>query len=330
MPTYNAQSWVLETIDSVMAQTYPHIELIVVDDGSTDDTVDVVRRKLTADFRRDWQVIEIAENRGPSIARNIGLSAARGGWVQFLDSDDFMAPVKFERQMALCATAPDDVVAVYSPWRRCYFEDGRVTFSAPLVQPDLEGRSPLMCLVSNQRPLHAAGLARRSTLTALGGFDETLRFWECEELTYRLARAGRMIKAPSDEPFYLWREHRGREYIGDENARYDVVSVALGWIEQLVRAAEGKSFQELNLIDRDQQDIVLQCTEYGRWLYGKDRRAFRAFVQKARTFDPDLAPAHPGFATLLSRWTGYETAEGAARISRAPAALLKRLKRAVA
>ena len=100
MPTLNAQAWVVDTIDSVLAQTYPHIELIVVDDGSTDDTVDVVRRKLAADFKGDWRVIGLAENRGPSVARNVGLAAARGVWVQFLDSDDFLAPDKLARQMA--------------------------------------------------------------------------------------------------------------------------------------------------------------------------------------------------------------------------------------
>ena len=87
MPTLNAQAWVVDTIDSVLAQTYPHIELIVVDDGSTDDTVDVVRRKLAADFKGDWRVIGLAENRGPSVARNVGLAAARDAWIPLMLSE---------------------------------------------------------------------------------------------------------------------------------------------------------------------------------------------------------------------------------------------------
>ena len=82
MPTLNAQAWVLDTIDNILAQTYPHLELIVVDDGSTDDTVSVVRRKLTADFRGAWRVIALGENRGPSVARNVGLSAASGARIR--------------------------------------------------------------------------------------------------------------------------------------------------------------------------------------------------------------------------------------------------------
>jgi len=325
MPTLNAQAWVLDTIDNILAQTYPHIELIVVDDGSTDDTVNVVRCKLTADFSGDWQVIALGENRGPSVARNVGLAAARGAWIQYLDSDDFLATDKFARQMAVCASAPDDVVAVYSPWRRCYYDDGQVTWTTPLVQPDMAGRHPIMCLVSNERPLHGAGLARRATLSAIGGFDEGLRFWECEEVMVRLAKAGRMLNVPSEEAFYLWREHRDRDYIGGPNARYDITNVALGWIEQMVRAAEGRSFDELGLSFQDRRDILLQCTEYGRWLYSKNRPAFRRYVQMARTFDPKLAPAHPKFAATLSRWLGYEAAEGVARLSRAPTAIMKRL-----
>jgi len=327
MPTHNAQAWAPDTIDNVIAQSYPHIELIVIDDGSTDDTVEVIRHKLTADFRGDWQVIESAGNQGPSAARNVGLAAARGGWVQYLDSDDFIDADKFTRQMAVCAAAPEDVVAVYSPWRRCYHDDGQVTWTTPLVQPDMEGRHPIMCLVSNDRPLHGAGLARRTTLMAIGGFDESLRFWECEEVTVRLAKAGRMLNVPSDTPFYLWREHRDRNYIGDANARYDITHVALGWIEQMVRAAEGKSFDQLGLSAKDRHDILLQCTEYGRWLYGRNRPAFRRYIDAARIFDPDIAPAHPAFATALSRVLGYETAEGVARLSRAPGALVKRLQR---
>ena len=92
MPTYHAAKWVSRPIDSVIAQTYPHVELIVVDDGSQDDTVAVVRDKLTRDFRNHWQIIELGTNRGPSAARNVGLGAASGSWVQFIDSDDLIPP----------------------------------------------------------------------------------------------------------------------------------------------------------------------------------------------------------------------------------------------
>src|SRR5215471_834481 len=127
MPTHNSAKWVTYTIDNLAAQTYPHFELIVADDGSQDDTVAVVRRKLSSGFRNPWQVLELGHNRGPSAARNAGLRAASGSWVQYLDCDDFIAPSKFELQAAHCRNAAADVAAVYSPWAQCYLDDNHVT-----------------------------------------------------------------------------------------------------------------------------------------------------------------------------------------------------------
>ena len=103
MPTYNSAKCISCTIDNLAAQTYPHFELIVSDDGSQDDTVSVVRNKLAKSFKNPWQIIELGENQGPSAARNLALKAAKGTWVQYLDSDDFIAPSKFEMQAARCA-----------------------------------------------------------------------------------------------------------------------------------------------------------------------------------------------------------------------------------
>src|SRR5579872_5034629 len=141
MPTYNSAKWVSETIDNLILQTYPHVELIVVDDGSQDDTVSIVRKKLTDEFKHSWQIIELGENRGPSAARNVGLRAATGSWVQYLDSDDFMAPTKLELQMGYCERVASEVSAVYSPWSQCYVDDGKIILTGALAQPDMVGRA---------------------------------------------------------------------------------------------------------------------------------------------------------------------------------------------
>ena len=326
MPTHNAARWVVDTLDNLSAQTYPHLELIVVDDGSHDKTVEIVRNKLAADFKHAWQVIELGDNRGPSAARNIGLKAATGSWVQFLDSDDFMDPSKFERQMAYCLRASSDVSAIYSSWRRCYIDDGVVSWAGPLVQPSMLGRAPLMCLVGNDRPLHSAGLARRSALERIGGFDESLRFWECEEVTVRLAKAGRLEAVPSSQPLYLWREHRDKVYIGGAGARYQTAPVALSWIEQMLKAAEHQSFDELGLSAADRRDILQQSTEWARQLYCENIQAFRSYIAMAQMLDRRIAPAHPKYASALSGLIGYELAEGVARLARAPGTVARKLR----
>ena len=324
MPTYNSAKWVNETIDNLILQTYPHIELTVVDDGSRDDTVSVVRNKLRNDFKHDWQIIELGSNRGPSAARNVGLRAATGSWVQYLDSDDFMSPSKFELQMAYCERASSDVSAVYSSWRQCYVDSGKITLTGQLTQPDMVGKAPIMCLVSNHRPLHSAGLARRSVLEQIGGFDETLRFWECEEVTFRLAKAGRLEKVPSAKPLYLWRQHRDRVYLGGDEARYHSTPVALSWIELMLKGFEYKTLDELDISAEDRRDILYYSADWARTLYRQDRSAFRKYVATARRLDPNLAPAYPKIISALSRHVGYEGAEAIASLARAPGDLIRK------
>ena len=329
MPTYNSAKFVTETIDNLIQQTYPHIELIVVDDGSRDETVSVVRRKLNNDFKHPWQIIELGNNRGPSAARNVGLRAATGVWVQYLDSDDFMSPSKLELQMSVCERESADVAAVYSPWRQCYVDGGKISLIGHLTQPDMVGRAPIMCLVSSHRPLHSAGLARRSVLEQMGGFDETLRFWECEEATFRLAKAGRFVKVPSTKPLYLWRQHRDRVYLGGNEARYQQTPVALSWIEQILKGLEYKTLDESGLSASDRRDILHYSAEWARTLYNTDRTAFRKYVATALRLDPNLAPTYPKFITALSRHIGYEGAEAIVKLSGAPGAVIRKIARSL-
>ena len=93
IPAYNAAKFLHETIASVLAQTYPPSEVIVVDDGSTDCTMDVVRA-----FGGKVILIE-QDNKGTAAARNRGIREARGEYIAFIDHDDFWLPQKLERQI---------------------------------------------------------------------------------------------------------------------------------------------------------------------------------------------------------------------------------------
>jgi len=101
IPAFNASRFIRRAIDSVLAQTYRDFELIVVDDGSTDDTGDVVR-SYGKEVRYIYQ-----ENAGDGPARNTGIEAARGQWIAFLDHDDEWLPRKLELQMALLDRNPE-------------------------------------------------------------------------------------------------------------------------------------------------------------------------------------------------------------------------------
>lgn len=317
IPTFNSEQFIAEAINSVVAQKYHPIEVIVVDDGSTDNTVATARRMLQESVEKS-QILELGVNRGPSAARNAALRVANGSWVQFLDSDDVLMPRKIERQMAVGATAPADVAAIYSPWNWGFLEAGQIEWHGPVREPFIAGKAPIMCLAASCRPLLGACLIRRSALEQSGAFDEALRFWECEEACFKLATVGRFVAASSGEAEYLWRLQRKDLYIGGGNARYKSTDVALGWIRLAVRAAGRRSMDELGLSESDRQLLLRECTTWGRVLYADNRTAFREYLGLARSLDANIAPSYPRSVSALSRWVGYEGAEAAFMLARRP------------
>ena len=112
IPSYNSSAWIDETLASVQAQTLPHFEVLVVDDGSTDDTRDRVRARAAIDPR--LRLIE-QQNAGVCRARNRGIAEARAPLVCFLDHDDWWYPHKLQRQCEVMAQHAEAGVA-YSSW----------------------------------------------------------------------------------------------------------------------------------------------------------------------------------------------------------------------
>ena len=101
VPTFNRREVLPRALDSILAQTFSGWELIVVDDGSTDGTAELVKRDYS-----DARLL-VQENRGVSAARNAGIASARGEWIAFLDSDDAWLPEKLERQMEALGAEPE-------------------------------------------------------------------------------------------------------------------------------------------------------------------------------------------------------------------------------
>ena len=181
VPVRNRRHCVMDGIGSVLAQTWPHVECIVVDDGSEDGTVDAV----TAATAGDWRVRVFAQtHRGVSAARNRGLREAGGDYVTFLDSDDLMPPARIGRQLELLAAHPADAVL------------GK---GESVVMP---GVAPPVWVTT--RPGWASGpcwmtlLAPTARIRAVGGFDEGLRSGEDADLMVKLRHAGVSLLAVDD------------------------------------------------------------------------------------------------------------------------------------
>ncbi|MGE0704979.1 MAG: glycosyltransferase family 2 protein [Vicinamibacterales bacterium] len=107
IPAYNAERWLESTIQSALAQTWPSVEVIVVDDGSTDSTLAVARS-----LRSPLVKVVTQRNQGAPAARNRALEHAQGDYVQWLDADDLLAPAKISEQMRAAAEAGNPKVVL--------------------------------------------------------------------------------------------------------------------------------------------------------------------------------------------------------------------------
>jgi len=177
IPAYNAERYLGETLDSVLAQTYRDFEVVVVDDGSTDSTRDIV-----ASYGEPVRCIEQA-NAGPSAARNHGVREARGEAVAFVDSDDLWMPEKLAHQMPLF-DAEGRVGLVYSEAERMA-SDGSPIPTTRRTKP--QGDVFLDLLVKNHCPTSAV-VVRRECFLAAGGFPEDMVWAEDWCLWLRIAR----------------------------------------------------------------------------------------------------------------------------------------------
>jgi glycosyltransferase involved in cell wall biosynthesis len=200
IPTYNSAQFIGEAVDSCLAQTYPNCEIIVVDDGSTDDTRDRVEARYGEQIGYLYQ-----PNAGPSAARNCGIRAARGAFIQFCDADDQLLPAKVERCMEVFQRQPE-VGVVYTRYQHVE-ADGKTP--APLSDPPLLS-GDIFCdlLLSNGNAiLTSATLVRREALLDVGLYDERTDLRGTEDWDLFLRLAARYRYASIDEILLLYRRH---------------------------------------------------------------------------------------------------------------------------
>ena len=169
VPAFNAAASIGDTLDSALAQTYAEIEVIVVNDGSTDGTMDVVTARARLDSR--IRVIEQA-NAGVAVARNRGIEAARGQFIAPLDADDFWDPSKIVRQMRRMEECGPRTGFVYC-WWVWLDERNRVLDASPRWRVEGDVRAKLLQV--NFCGNASVPLIRREALEAVGGYDSAMR-----------------------------------------------------------------------------------------------------------------------------------------------------------
>lgn len=275
IPCFNAERWLAQAVESALAQTWPACEVIVVDDGSADRSLEVARG-----FGEKVRVFQ-CDHRGGNHARNIALHEARGEWVQFLDADDYLEPEKIAQQFAETREGAD-ADAIYSPyWFERYGEPAERWLGE--LDPKLDLFSQWLAW---QLPQTGAVLWRRSALEALGGWKEGQPCCQEHELYLRALKAAlRFVFAPTAHAVYrLWSEN----------------TVCRKDPRQTIRVKTG-------LID----DARAWLGERGRWIPQHQRIAARACFEMARTLARvDLADAAAYHAERKAQ--GLVAAEGPA------------------
>lgn len=183
IPVHNGEAYIVEAVDSILKQDHSDLEVLVIDDGSTDRTRDSLAR-----FEDRIRVLS-QENRGQSAARNAGVRAATGGLIGFLDADDIWTDDHLALMLPhLDETEPYDFVRGHTRFIR-------------MTEEGLESSEPLF-----MEALVGACLYRRGVLDAVGPFDESMRAGEDFDWSIRLAESGSREKRLS-EATLLYRRH---------------------------------------------------------------------------------------------------------------------------
>jgi glycosyltransferase involved in cell wall biosynthesis len=289
MPTYNRAEFIAQAVESVLAQDYPHRELIIVDDGSTDET------KATLAPYRDGPVRLLQQDRqGPGAARNRGLAEARGQLIAFLDSDDFYLPGKLSAQAGILA-ARKALGAVHSGWRMVDEKGVAVQDVQPWKDaPVLDVKTWLMW-----KPVFLGGIMIRADwLRKTGGFNPRLYQTDDVELMFRLAAAGCRM-AWHRHPTVCYRRHTANITRDGSRQADDLMAAVDSFF-----ASENLS-PEIRRLERDVRHYTLLWLAFDLWRKG-DLKAMAEHLLRTVPFS-----AHTGVQLAVS-WHSHMIHRGQA------------------
>ena len=199
IPAYNAEEWIAETIQSAVAQTWPSKEIIVVDDGSNDHTLEVARR-----FASKEVAVVATENQGAASARNHAFRLSQGDYIQWLDADGLLAEDKVERQLRTLEEGDNNRILLSSAWASFTYRTSRARLLPTSLWHDL---SPVEWLLRKMKDnLHmqtATWLTTRELAQKAGAWDTRLFVDDDGEYFCRVILASKAIRfVPEAKVFY--------------------------------------------------------------------------------------------------------------------------------
>jgi glycosyltransferase involved in cell wall biosynthesis len=236
IPAYNAEKWIAETIQSAVAQTWQHKEIIVLDDGSRDQTKAIAER-----FASQGVKVVSTENQGSSGARNALLRLCQGDYIQWLDADDLLSPSKIASQMAAFAGESNPRILLSGPWGFFSYRTRYAEFVPSLLWDDLPPVEWLFRkMVDNLHMQTATWLTSRELAEAAGPWDTRLQSDDDGEYFCRvlLASSGTRF-VPDAKIFYRRTPSLSRvSYIGNSDDKKESMLVSMKLHVQYLRSLE--------------------------------------------------------------------------------------------
>ncbi|HEY9770418.1 MAG TPA: glycosyltransferase [Coleofasciculaceae cyanobacterium] len=293
IPCYNSERWISEAIDSILAQTYPNIEIIVVDDGSTDSSLEIIK---SYGDRLKWVT---GTNQGGNVARNRGFQLSKGKYIQWLDADDYLLPEKIAHQIEFLATNNCDVV--YGDWQHQYHqEDG----SNSLGNIKLSGQhlDTLEALLSGWWASPAAYLIKRKIVIEINGWDETLKAGQDRDFWIRVAIAlAKFVYQPGCYSIY---RRYGNVTVSTKNCQQWCDSHA-----QILENARASLKAKNNLQNKYKKALAKSHFALARNYFDRDRNLYQYHLNLAKELNPDFRPSESGLYNLYAKFLGFTLAD---------------------
>ena len=295
IPTFNSVRFISDTLDSVSDQTHRPIEIVVVDDGSSDDTVPVVSRWFSSglDGRQVVGRLLRQAHRGGGAARNLGLASASGKWIQFLDSDDLLAPDKIARQLNRLAYTARAIA--YCAWRILEASRGEFRFGKMRQVSAIESREdPLRMHIEGWYCPPHCYLWPSDLLREIGGFDPSLAADQDGDLVMRALMAGVQLAYCAGTEVAYRMHGTGQVSQSPDRSKFRSRLRVVRKVETQL-AARGE-------VDRYRESIAIRCDDLER----ATCLSYPAFARVCRDMAQAVSPGHRrivrgGTAYRLSR-----------------------------
>jgi glycosyltransferase involved in cell wall biosynthesis len=293
IPVFNCEAWIANAIESALAQTWPNKEVIVLDDSSTDGTLDVIRRF-------DGRVtFESCPRGGQNVSRNRLAELSHGDWLVFLDADDELAPNSVEIKMGYSAEAN----VIYGSMEVATFA-GRVKEKS-YVQKAIDFEDPLAAAFEMRFPNTSAMMFEREALLSVGGWPtDVVNFTDYALYFALLLAQWRFCAAP--DAFSIYRKWSPTQAVNENPLRTVVTHLDVLWGAAQKLEATG-TMTPLRL--KAWSERTLYAT---RTLYWLDMDGVALQLERLHALNPGFLPSPPAFSRGYARafrWLGFYTAE---------------------